>query len=270
MLLLLLAMILFNCAPQNESKYVETLDQVSIKGVKKTKELPELLEKALDAHGGLETWNKYATLEYRMNSTLGGKKVETQLFNLENRNVRISGEGYTLGMDGDQVWVSPNKEAFGDMSARFYHNLIFYFFSIPFVLADDGINYEDLGITQVSGNEYRTLKISYNEGVGDADGDYYIAHFNPETYRLELLLYTVTYFSGEKHENYNALIYHDWQEIEGLLVPASFEGFKYEKGIIGESRYKAKFDQVILKQDAPDPSLFIMPKQAEIDSLKLD
>ncbi|MBL6445597.1 hypothetical protein JMN32_04710 [Fulvivirga sp. 29W222] len=171
---------------------------------------PVLLQKALKAHGGQKHWETFNTLKYEVKTTLGTEKTETQLIDLKSRKVLITGSGYTLGMDGANVWVAPDKEAFGEMPPRFYHNLVFYFFAIPFVLSDPGIQYEDLGERSIEGQNYRALKISFNEGIGDADGDLYIAHFNPETYQLELLLYTVTYFSGKKDENYNALRYTKW------------------------------------------------------------
>lgn len=266
-LIISIAVIFLQCSNQ-EQQSSEVISEKIEADENPTKELPELLTKALEAHGGLDNWNKFSTLEYRLSSTLGGEKIETQLVNLKNRKVRITGDGYTVGMDGEHVWASPSKEAFGQMSPRFYHNLIFYFYAIPFVLADDGINYEDLGTVSVMNSEYRALKVSYNEGVGDADDDFYIAHFNPETFQLELLLYTVTYYSGEKHENYNALKYTKWQDVNGTIVPATFEGYKYANGVIGDLRYKTDFDQVMLKETAPEESLFAMPTEAEIDSLQ--
>jgi len=232
-----------------------------------TTQYPALLQKALDAHGGLDKWNSFKSLKYDLGTTLGEEKTENQLIDLKSRKVLITGDNFKLGFDGEQVWVTPNKEAFGKMSARFYHNLIFYFFSIPYVLADPGIQYEDLGIVTLDSTSYRALKISYNEGVGDADDDFYVAHFNPETYKMEWLLYTVTYFSGEKHENYNALKY-EWQDVNGLLLPARYTGFKYADGVIGDKRYESNFSNVTLSQDEPDQTLFEMPEGAEIDSLK--
>ncbi len=230
-------------------------------------QFPELLQKALEAHGGLDKWNNFKSLLYDLETTLGEEKSETQLIDLKSRKVLITGDDFKLGMDGEQVWVSPNKEAFGEMSARFYHNLIFYFFSIPYVLADPGIQYEDLGIVTLDSTSYRALKVSYKEGVGDADNDFYIAHFNPDTYNMEWLLYTVTYFSGEKHENYNALKY-EWQEVNGLLVPSKFTGYKYSDDTIGDIRYESNFTNVLFTEDEPDQSLFEVPERAEIDSLK--
>ena len=263
--LILLVIVSISC--QQNSKQENTTP--AINQVEETKtEYPELLQKALEAHGGIDKWNSFNSLQYQLRTTLGEEKTETQLIDLKNRKVLISGDGFKLGMDGEQVWVSPNKEAFGTMSARFYHNLIFYFFSIPYVLADPGIQYEDLGTVELDSTSYRALKVSYNEGVGDADDDFYIAHFNPETYKMEWLLYTVTYFSGEKHENYNALKY-EWQQVNGLWVPSGFTGYKYKDGVIGDIRYKSEFTDVILSEQNPDQSLFKMPENAEIDSLKV-
>ncbi|MEQ9164621.1 MAG: DUF6503 family protein [Fulvivirga sp.] len=263
-ILILLVLVFIGCQPTSK-------EENTITGVDKAEtskiEYPELLQKALDAHGGLDKWNTYISLQYQLETTLGEKKVETQLIDLKSRKVLIKGDSFKLGMDGEQVWVSPNKEAFGTMPPRFYHNLIFYFFSIPYVLADPGIQYEDLGTVTLDSTSYRALKVSYHEGVGDADDDFYIAHFNPETYKMEWLLYTVTYFSGEKHENYNALKY-DWQEVNGLWVPSGFTGYKYTEGVIGDVRYQSTFTNVVLSENKPDPSLFEMPENAEIDSLK--
>lgn len=228
---------------------------------------PELFQKALEAHGGLQTWKSFGGLKFDLETTLGETKKETHQVDLWTRKVRIEGENFVLGMDGENVWVSPSKEAFGQMSARFYHNLIFYFFAIPPVLADPGINYEDLGERTVGDKTYRALKVSFGQGVGDASEDLYIAHFDPETYEMELLLYTVTYFSGEKHENYNALIYDNWQTVNGLRVPASMKGYKYEEGEIKEERYNAVFTNVAFTKAQPASTLFDKPENSEIDSL---
>ena len=227
---------------------------------------PELFQKALAAHGGLDTWKSFGGLKFDLETTLGDKKKETHLVDLWTRKVRIEGKNYVLGMDGENVWVSPSKEVFGQMSARFYHNLFFYFFAIPPVLADPGTNYEDLGERTIADKTYRALKVSFNQGIGDASDDLYVAHFNPETYEMELLLYTVTYFSGEKHENYNVLIY-DWQTVNGLRVPASMKGYKFEDGEIKEQRYNTVFTDVAFTKAQPASTLFDKPENSEIDSL---
>ncbi|MFD2787664.1 DUF6503 family protein [Hymenobacter rubripertinctus] len=233
------------------------------------RELPEVLRQALEAHGGLAAWQQFGTMEYQMKSTLGTPRDEKHLIDLRTRQVRIEAPGYQLGLnDANQVWVTPNKAAFGEMSPRFYHNLFFYFFSIPFVLADAGTVYEDLGTRTVAGKTYQALKVSYETGRGDSSKDEYIAHFNPQTHRLELLLYTVTFFEPGKKATYNSLLYTDWQTADGLVLPAKMEGHKFENDQIGDLRYQAEFSNVHLTRAQPAASLFAMPKGAEVDSLK--
>ena len=103
--------------------------------------IPAILNDGLEAHGGLAQWEKMNTMQY---SFMRGESKELHEIDLKSRKVRITHDNYTLGFDGRDVWVTPDLKSFGDSSPRFYHNLIFYFYAIPFVLADPGINYEIL------------------------------------------------------------------------------------------------------------------------------
>ncbi len=231
------------------------------------RELPAVLQQALAAHGGLAVWQQFGAMEFQLKTTLGTPRNEKHLIDLRNRQVRIEAANYQVGMDGQQFWVTPSKAAFGEMPARFYHNLFFYFFAIPFVLADDGTVYEDLGTRTVSGKAYRALKVSYESGRGDASDDEYIAHFDPETNRLELLLYTVTYFEPGKAATFNALLYSDWQEVGGLQLPQKMEGRQFADDKVGALRYTAEFSNVRLNRAQPEASRFAMPQGAVVDSL---
>lgn len=226
--------------------------------------IPAVMMKGLEAHGGLEAWSKMNTMEF---SFPKGEAKELHQVDLPSRKVRISHPDYTVGFDGQEVWVTPSIEASGMKSPRFYHNLIFYFYAIPYVLADPGINYEVLPDRVVNGKTLDAIKISFNDGVGDAPEDYYIAHFDKETHEFYFLLYTVTYFSGETNENFGAIVYDNWKEVNGLKVPQSMKGFKFAADTLGAQRYERIFDDIKLSVDAIDPSLFEMPEGAMIDSL---
>lgn len=230
-----------------------------------TVDYPAPLAKALQAHGGLDKWHSMKTLRYTMNNA---GKIEKHQIDLQNRKTRIDTDNYTLGFDGDEVWVTPNLEAFGKGSARFYHNLIFYFFALPYVAADPGINYEVLPDYQLNDKLYDAVKISYNNGVGDAPDDEYIMHFDKETGIMHLLLYTVTYYSKEKGDKYNAIIFDDWVDVNGLKLPGSFKGFKYEDGQLGDQRYERIFTDHYLSEDALVESTFAKPAGAEVSPLE--
>lgn len=229
-----------------------------------TSGMPLTFTKGILAHGGIDRWRAFQTVSYELETP--GNRQE-QFIDLYTRRVRITDSLFVLGYDGEQVWVSPDLESFGKGSPRFYHNLYFYFFAMPYALADPGINYEDLGEQTIEGKTYQAVKISYDQGIGDSPEDFYVAHFNSKTGLMELLLYTVTYFSEESHEKYNALIY-EWQEIDGLQVTKSIKGYKYDSGRLGDLRYEASFNQVMLLTEKPTDSLFSIPNISEIDSVR--
>jgi len=231
-----------------------------------TSNLPEPLAKAIEAHGGLERWQEMQSMAYTL---MQGDKKEMHQINLHSRKTKITTDEWTLGYDGAEVWVTPDLETFGKKSARFYHNLIFYFFALPYVATDPGINYEVLPDKRIHDKMYDAVKISYDAGVGDAPDDYYIMHFDKETNIMHLLLYTVTYYSKEKSEKYNAIIYDDWIDVEGLKLPGSFKGYKYEDGNLGDLRYERVFvDHYLSSEESYIDPTFDMPVGAEVDSLK--
>jgi len=229
--------------------------------------LPESFSATLKAHGGLDKWRSFKTLEYDL--IHDGDSVPTEHYTLDllNRKDLTVADSFKIGFDGNEVWVAPNKAAFGGSSARFYHNLYSYFFTIPFIVADPGVIYSEDSLT-VDGKLYNVIKVAFESGVGDADKDTYKLLIDPSTNRMEKLLYTVTYRSGKAHENYNALGYDDWVDVNGLLMPSKLVGYKYSDGIIGDKRYEVSFANIQLKQESPSQDIFEMPAEAEVDSLK--
>ena len=257
--LFLVALLLSSCSSK-PSKNVSKEEVIN----SHTSRLPPILAKGIMAHGGIEKWNAFQTVSYELQTSSNNQE---QIIDLHTRKVRITDSLFVLGYDGDQVWVSPNLKSFGNGSPRFYHNLYFYFFAMPYVLTDSGIKYEDLGEQTIAGKTYHAVKVSYDEGVGDSSEDFYIAHFNPKTGLMELLLYTVTYFTKESNKKYNALFY-DWQEVNGLQVAKSIKGYKYDSGRLGDFRYEAFFNDVKFSKKIPSEDLFSIPHISEIDSLK--
>jgi hypothetical protein len=226
---------------------------------------PAGFTKLLQAHGGLEKWNSFNTLEFDLFNPEDSSQ-EHHVIDLKQRKDMVLADSFKIGFNGKDVWVAPNKKAFPGKSARFYHNLFFYFFSIPYVLADPGVNYQEDTVS-LNGEKFSCIKATFNTGVGDADKDFYKMVVDPQTNQIASLLYTVTYYSGEAHERYNLLKYLDWQEIKGLQFPGKLAGYKYADGIVGEKRYEYIFKNIVLKKEAPPETLFAIPAEAEIDNL---
>ena len=72
-------------------------------------------------------------------------------------------ENYSIGFDGKDVWKLDPKDTYkGD--AVFYHNLFFYFYAMPFIVADNGIIYSETPNLEFDGVSYPGVRISYNPG----------------------------------------------------------------------------------------------------------
>lgn len=231
--------------------------------------LPPYFSEVLKAHGGLGQWREFKTLSYDLRHQDDPAPGEHYTMDLLNRKDLTVADSFKIGFDGENVWVAPNKKAFPGKSARFYHNLFSYFFSIPFILADPGVAYSSDTLT-VDGKKYDVVKVSFEAGVGDADKDTYQLLIDPNTKQMEKLLYTVTYFSGEGSGNFNALAYEGWEEVNGVRLPTRLTGYTYLDGHLGGKRYEVAFSNIRLGTESPAQGLFEMPTQAEIDSLKKD
>ncbi len=221
------------------------------------------LDLGIAAHGGLSKWQSYASLEYDVESY---GSVQHHMIDLTSRRTLLETEAFRIGFDGTNVWVTPGLDAVR-VRPSFLNGLDFYFFGMPFVLADPGVIRESLGRVTVGHEEFEAVRISFQEGIGGSPDDSYIAHFDPTTHRLRFLLYTVTFFSGEPSENLNARVYDEWQQLGGLTVPAKATSYAWdaEKETFGTARGEAVYSNVQFSADAPADSMFAMPEGAELD-----
>lgn len=220
----------------------------------------ESLAKVFDAHGGYEQWSKMKSLSYM-------KEEESTITNLQNRMIRVESPKQTIGFDGEQVWVTPDSV---DASrARFYHNLYFYFYAMPFVVGDPGAFYEDVEPRELNSKAYKGIKISYGENIGDAPDDNYILWYDPETNKMEWLMYTVTYRSGEPNDTYKLIKYDQWAEVNGLFLPTVIQWHQFKEDSVGEMTNEVRFENIQITTEAPAESLFVMPENAQIAPLNV-
>ena len=232
------------------------------------KAFPRLLQQCLGAHGGLDTWKQFGQLQFEMEYARGERSSHMQsIIDLPQRHERITTDTYTLGYDGTSFWYAADSISENRPDARFQINLQFYFFALPFVLADPGVNYEELAPRVLNEVTYDVLKITFGQEVGEAPGDQYILYLHPDTHRLHLLLYSVTYFNEENAEKYNASLYQDWQEVGGLWVPQQTVSYRWdsEQNQLGDMRGRKTFSNVRFATEVPDPTLFSPPEGALMD-----
>ena len=256
--LLLLTLALFtSCKQDSKTKKIETVPQE----LKTTKTYPENISKIFDAHGGLNIWNTMQSLAFTMPKPNGDEVTTT---NLKSRETLIEMPNHTIGFDGKEVWLLQKDTTNYKGNVKFYYNLYFYFYAMPFVLGDDGIKYEDVEALIFEGKEYPGILISYNSGVGESPDDEYILYYDTETYKMEWLAYTVTFFSKVKTKDFHLIKYDDWQMVNGLSLPKTFKWYGFENKVVGDYQREMDFVNVATSLTPPDDSLFKKPNYAKI------
>ncbi|GAL66723.1 hypothetical protein JCM19301_3201 [Jejuia pallidilutea] len=222
---------------------------------------PESITKVFDAHGGVDTWNAMQSLVFTMKKPNGDEVTTTDL---KNRTSIIEMPKHTIGFNGKDVWLTSKDTTAYKGNPKFYYNLMFYFYAMPFVLADDGIMYEETTPLVFEGQTYPGIKIGYEAGIGESPEDEYILYYNPETYKMEWLGYTVTFFSKEKSKEFHFIKYSNWQTVNGLLLPETLTWYKYENNLPTEKRNDLKFTDVKLSKEKLDASIFEIKEGATV------
>ncbi|WP_042242732.1 DUF6503 family protein [Jejuia pallidilutea] len=257
LLILVTIISLFNCKNKSTPTVDYTDEQLDVT----TSIYPESITKVFDAHGGVDTWNAMQSLVFTMKKPNGDEVTTTDL---KNRTSIIEMPKHTIGFNGKDVWLTSKDTTAYKGNPKFYYNLMFYFYAMPFVLADDGIMYEETTPLVFEGQTYPGIKIGYEAGIGESPEDEYILYYNPETYKMEWLGYTVTFFSKEKSKEFHFIKYSNWQTVNGLLLPETLTWYKYENNLPTEKRNDLKFTDVKLSKEKLDASIFEIKEGATV------
>ncbi len=235
----------------------------------------EALAQAIEAHGGLETWQSYGRLDYATRDFPLGAKAPfdfTQSTDLQNRRHLTHGKDFTSGLNGEDAWAVPNVETLG-IPPRFFESGNFYFIAMPFVFADPGVQSRDLGNKTFQGRAYDLVAISYPQGIGDTPEDDYILYIDAETHRLHMIDFVPT--SAEVNGDTpieelprKALVFNQWQDAGGLLVPSKLTFYGWADGELQGDGNTYYVKDVTFSQAVPDASIFAAPGKPVIHGTK--
>ena len=112
------------------------------------------------------------------------------------------------------------------------------------------------------------IGIGYQANIGTTPKDEYFVHYDPDTYQMAWLGYTVTYRTGEKSDNVKWIRYGEWLAEEGVILPKSITWHNYEGRTIGEARSTVEFENVSLSKEAKPAEFFDKPAMAEVVQAK--
>lgn len=236
----------------NSSKSAQT-------GAEAPPQYPTDIQAIFQKHGGIKQWAKMKTLYFEIAKPDGNDKLT---IDLPSRCDLVESAKATIGFDGTKAWVLEKGEPYKG-KAQFMHNLMFYFFAMPFVLGDKGIKYEKTADLVVQGKTYSGYKIVYDAGVGASSDDSYFLYFDTATKNMEWLGYTATFGSGKPSDKVNFIRYDDWKTVNGLALPNSIGWYKVENGVPTTLRNKVSFAQVKISETAMPKTTFAKPEQAK-------
>ena len=246
------------CKQKTESvsttKNIET--STSISKIK----YPKNLENVFKAHGGIDAWKNMKSLVFTMETPKGDEIIST---NLNSREALLENQKTTIGFDGKQVWLlNKTKEDYKGYDPVYGYNLMFYFYAMPFILADDGINYAETTPLVFEGITYPGIQITYNSGVGETPEDRYVLYYNPKTYKMEWLGYTVNFIEGIDKKELHFRRYNKWQTINGLLLPETIVGYGFKDDKPTEAKRTTLFKDIKITKEAIEISKFTKPENA--------
>ena len=227
----------------------------------------EIVGKMVAAHGGMEAWAAAPTVafteEFRQGEATSGFPGRV-IVEQGARRARLDYSGMQATWDGEKAW-SVNWMI--PTPPRFLALLNYYFVNLPWLTQDDGVNLGEPGTATLwdDPTEYITVKMTFDAGVGDTPDDYYLLYIDPETYRLKANEYIVTYSSllpdGTTATDPHILIYDEYTEVAGLVVPTHYTIYEADRSIYGSCVFSDwSFS------DPWDESWMEMPEGAVVDT----
>lgn len=259
--LLMLITVMVSCKDKTPETKVESEPYIEEELDVTTSAYPENVTKVFEAHGGLDTWNEMSTLEFSVEKP-GGYEITTT--DLKDRYTLIEMPKHTIGFDGEVLWMKNRDNTKYEGNPKFYYNLMFYFYAMPFVLADDGIMYAEAEPLVFEGKTYPGIQISYESGVGESPDDEYIMYYDQDTNKMAWLAYTVTFGKDEKSKDFNFIKYGNWQEVEGLLLPETMTWYNVANNQPTTVKSETKFVSPMLTTVVMDSRVYGRPEGAEM------
>ena len=215
-------------------------------------EIPASFQAILDAHGGLDKWKAAKTLSFSM-----GEELYT--IDMDSRMTRVEMPEKTFGFNGQEVWVTPDSGREGN--EEFMYNLFFYFFGMPFVLADPGVQFEGLDPMVYDSISYNAIEVTFEEGIGNSPKDEYIILSDPETNQMKWLMYKATFGAQQAGERFNLVRYAKWERVNGVLLPQVIEWTAYEGESTTGVQDVVQFEKVTLSDKKMEPGFWEKPTQ---------
>jgi hypothetical protein len=224
---------------------------------------------AIEAHGGLTRWYSNGPLAFRFNyqplddGTPRDTYEVASYWSARTRHRLVSDTTIHYGWDGQQAWAAPTDTLI-PYNVRFWSLTPYYFVGIPFVLADEGINLTMMEPDTLAGSPYDLIKVTYEDGVGDAPDDYYVIYVGRDNNRVGAIRYIVSYpgyFADGGHAPEKLMSYEGTQMIDGITLPERYRTFRWKDERRGEHITNITLSEVEFRPDV-GADYFAVPAEA--------
>lgn len=229
------------------------------------------LWESISAHGGLEKWFANGPLSFHFDyqpldgSTRRNTYQTINQWSVQSVHELASDKSIRFGWDGENAWVHPGT-AEVPVNVRFWANTPFYFVGLPFVLADEGINYHTLPVDTLDGVLYDLVKVTYTDEAGDAPDDFYVIYINQETKLMGALRYIVSYpgfFPDGGHSPEKIMKITGLSEVDGITLPTGYETYWWKDEQVGEHITNIDVSEHSFSNEL-SKSFFEMPENSRI------
>ena len=280
-LLTILSIVIVSCSSNNQKETEESYNLVPARWVdqrvnqakERTSLTPggQIIWESINAHGGLNKWFGNGALSFHFDyQPLDGKVRRNSFQSINQWSVQsvhelASNRSVSFGWDGSEAWVYPDT-AEVPVNVRFWSNTPFYFVGLPFVLADEGINYEILPSDTLDSKTYDLVKVTYSGGLGDAPDDFYVIYIDQQTKLMGALRYIVSYpgfFPDGGHSPEKIMKINSLSTIEGIQLPTGYETYWWTNDSTGEHITHIDVSEISFKKGLPE-DFFNKPEGARV------
>ena len=245
------------------------LDDVAAAGPTASGETLEVVKAMVEAHGGMDAWRAASTVSYESSFQRAGAPNPMIAREVIEQGARRAyadypGTDMRLGWDGERAW----SENWGmPYPPRFMALLNYYFLNLPWLTHDPGVVLGEPGTATLPDDptEYKTVRMTFEQGVGDTPDDYYVLFIDPETHLLKACQYIVTYTEilpeGSESTPDHLFIYDELEDVNGLMVPircriTELDGTPYATVDVKDWSFEEVFDTARME----------MPEGAVVDT----
>ena len=192
----------------------------------------KIVWQAMEAHGGLARWYTNGPLTFRFNYQPldGGTPRDTyqaiDTWSSKARHFQVGDSTSQFGWDGKNTWAAVKDSTVFPYNTRFWSLTPYFFAAQPFVLDGQGVNLELLPQKEHMGKLQDVVKVTFDEGTGDAPDDYYILYFDAGSHTLSVIRYIVSYpgyFKKGEHLPEKLMQLEGAQRVEGILFPKHYK-----------------------------------------------